>query len=554
MLKERLAPVLERVKPLREKLGKIPKKVFIIAAVAVAIVIAIVIAMSLNRPYEVLFTEMNSDEATAVMAMLDDYGVRDYRLVNGDTILVPKSQESTLKAKLVMAGYPKSGYAYSTYFDNVSALSTESERNRAFLLSVQDRLGAVVREFDGVRDAVVTITQGEDRRYVLDSSNVVGATASVAVTMQDGQTLTKAQVEGIKALVSHSVQGLEISSVTVIDTKTGNTYSGTANETADSEASALKLRLEEEQENKVRTEILNVLVPIFGEGNVRVGVNCVVELSNSVVDDVEYHLPDWADEGQTNGAGIIGSRVYEYYVGTDDETLPGGTVGTTTNADLPTVVEREPDPEDVENRISGGGQLDYKHSTTTTHTIRTAGYVTDCTVAITINSAAVSGPLDTASIRNHAAAASGIVATEENRGDMTADQFLDSKINILAMDFYAIDDGSGNGNGALNVPYWALYAAIAGIVLFLILLILLLLIRRKKRAKQKAQEEEQNEVAELLAYAGMPSAETPSADVMSLQTEKSMELRQNIRKFAEDNPELAAQLVRNWLRGDEEDG
>lgn len=35
---------------------------------------------------------------------------------------------------------------------------------------------------------------------------------------------------------------------------------------------------------------------------------------------------------------------------------------------------------------------------------------------------------------------------------------------------------------------------------------------------------------------------------MNLQTEKSMELRKDVRKFAEDNPEIAAQMVKSWLR------
>ena len=36
---------------------------------------------------------------------------------------------------------------------------------------------------------------------------------------------------------------------------------------------------------------------------------------------------------------------------------------------------------------------------------------------------------------------------------------------------------------------------------------------------------------------------------MALQTEKSMELRKEVRQFASDNPELAAQLIRSWMRG-----
>ena len=35
---------------------------------------------------------------------------------------------------------------------------------------------------------------------------------------------------------------------------------------------------------------------------------------------------------------------------------------------------------------------------------------------------------------------------------------------------------------------------------------------------------------------------------MEMSTEKSMELRKDVRKFAEENPEIAAQMVKSWLR------
>ena len=63
----------------------------------------------------------------------------------------------------------------------------------------------------------------------------------------------------------------------------------------------------------------------------------------------------------------------------------------------------------------------------------------------------------------------------------------------------------------------------------------------------------------LLASAGLmpergPNGETEGADVMDIQIERNMELRKEIRKFAEENPEIAAQVVRNWLRGGDSDG
>ena len=38
---------------------------------------------------------------------------------------------------------------------------------------------------------------------------------------------------------------------------------------------------------------------------------------------------------------------------------------------------------------------------------------------------------------------------------------------------------------------------------------------------------------------------------MEVNTEKSMELRKTVRQFAQNNPEIAAQMVKAWLKGEE---
>ena len=39
---------------------------------------------------------------------------------------------------------------------------------------------------------------------------------------------------------------------------------------------------------------------------------------------------------------------------------------------------------------------------------------------------------------------------------------------------------------------------------------------------------------------------------MEINTEKSMELRKTVRQFAQNNPEIAAQMVKAWLRGEDD--
>jgi flagellar M-ring protein FliF len=91
------------------------------------------------------------------------------------------------------------------------------------------------------------------------------------------------------------------------------------------------------------------------------------------------------------------------------------------------------------------------------------------------------------------------------------------------------------------------------------------------KSKKKKREAEAQAAAEAAAMAGVPltpdevlaaqaDGEVPvgeidaGADVMTLQSERGMELRKSIRKFVDENPELAAQMVRIWLRGGEELG
>ena len=41
---------------------------------------------------------------------------------------------------------------------------------------------------------------------------------------------------------------------------------------------------------------------------------------------------------------------------------------------------------------------------------------------------------------------------------------------------------------------------------------------------------------------------------MDIHTEHSMELRKDVGSFAENNPEIAALMVKNWLKEDDANG
>ena len=161
-----------------------------------------------------------------------------------------------------------------------------------------------------------------------------------------------------------------------------------------------------------------------------------------------------------------------------------------------------------------------------------SGTVSDVMVSVTINQAAADGT-DAAALYPHVARAAGIA---------TADQR--DKISVLISPFYQADEPVLPVPE--GIPAWVIYAAAGGGVLFLVLLLVILLLGRRRRKRRKELE-----AAGLAAVAQTETAPlTPQegADIMNLQTEKSMELRKDVRKFAEDNPEIAAQMVKSWLR------
>ncbi|MCM1148796.1 MAG: hypothetical protein NC319_01740 [Butyricicoccus sp.] len=550
--KEKLKGALDKVKT---SVGKISKKIWIILAAAVVLVVAGIIVFSETQPYSTLITGASAEETATVMSWLDSQGYTDYQVEGTGTILVPDSKVANLKARLLQEQYATSNARFSAYFGQISPLSTQSEREKTWLTALMEDLSNTISSFEGVQEAVVNIDLGEDRTYVLDSSNVLDATAGVKLTMREGQILSDTQANAIRNYLAHCVAGLSIDNVFITDTW-GNSYNSFGTVSYGKDSSALKLQLEQQWSNIIRTHIMQLLVPMYGEENVTCAVNCIVEVGESTIEDYEVRLPENAVWSSSGGAGIIGQRVYSYGLIASDDALAQGLVGTADNSELPQYVEQEPGEDDYDGREEGSGSLDYDNSKTKTYTVRTAGYITDCTVSVVINST-TAGIVDEDTVRSLVSTAAGITAVASE--EMSGAEYLASKITVVGQPFYERpedapnpDDNPDIGMTFDKLPLWVIIAA-AGTLLLIIILTVVLLLLRKKRRKKKA--EEQKEVEKLLDSILSPNPGEPVApNVMDIHTERSMELRQGIREYVDENMEVAALLVKAWLKEDDDNG
>lgn len=559
MNKEKLQGYFEQVKT---ALGKISKKIWIIIGVTVA-ALAIGIVIFLNtRPYATLIAGATNEEAGAVLSWLQEQGITNYRMEGTGTILVPEGQAASLKARLLVDQYSQANATPTGYFEQVSALSTQADRNRAWLMELQSRMEQTICQFPEVRSATVTINLGEDRGFVLDSNNVVEASAGVLLTMQRGKVLTDAQANAIRNYVAYSVAGLKVESVSLEDTE-GNDYSGQSTGVGTAAASsALKLQLERQIRADFEKQILQALTPIYGENNVSVAVTVEVELGDKTINDYKVTLPPFAEDGSTEGRGIPGKQFYTYQFLTPDEGAVGGLVGTPSNSELPTYVDPGDAQAELQSILEERHETEYDNSKTQTQMVITAGTLTKVTATVGIDAKDCPNA-DLDAILRGSATAIGLVAPLELENGMTEQQYLSRYITVIHDEFNepVVPEPEPSGWEALGIPLWVVIAAGAGLLVFAIVLTIILLLRGKKRKKQEA---EQRAVEELLAVA-MPqqtedgvqldeNGEPVGADVMDLHTERSMELRQSIRDYVDENMEVAALLIKSWLKEDGDNG
>ena len=176
---------LDRMKDFFKNLSGRTKKIIAIT-VSGLLILSAALAMALNNTdYAVLFSGVNEEEAKEVMAKLQDMEV-PYQYNQQGSVLVPKDSVDKTRGMLAVDGYPKSGFSYDVFTEHAGMMSTESEKETYKLYQLQERIGSTIRTLDGVKSAVVTISQAKDSKYILNTDNAKGASAYVVVHMYDG--------------------------------------------------------------------------------------------------------------------------------------------------------------------------------------------------------------------------------------------------------------------------------------------------------------------------------------------------------------------------------
>lgn len=520
---------------IKEFLGKLSSKSKKLICVGLFLIVAFSVGAALilnNKPYETLFTGLNDQEASEIITKLQSEGV-EYKYEAGGSILVPKERAESLKVKFVLEGYPKSGFTYDEFKNNVDIMSTDSEKKTYELFDLQNRIASTIRLFEGVKDAKVTIVLGNDQKYVLDSSNKADSSASVVVVMNDGGSPTPEQVKGIQRLVAKSIPQLnKIENVVVLD---GNGVDVTVDEdTSQAGANKAKLDLEKKIEDEIKAKVSNVLNPIYGAENIRVSVKSTVDMNKKVRETLNY-LPG----NEPDNLGIPSDTKQQQELIRNGEDV-GGIPGVDPNADINTYANVTPNGN--ETYIRNQNDINYLVDQIKEQSQIDAGTLTDLTISVAINSNDL-GSVTQNDLKTLIAKAAGIATVDQN-----------DKIAVVNVPFYNqpqpdLPQPTDNNNNNL-----ILIAAIAAVVLLVLAAIIIILVVRRKKKKNKKAAKPPVPVRNNIDDYEPPVEPAIDTGMVDIGNERALQLREDIREFSDKNPEIAAQLIKTWLRGGDADG
>lgn len=598
-LKRYIDPIVSFWKKLTKK-----KKVIILSSFAGVILVAVIIEIILSRPsYTVLYPNLSGDEVTDVCNQLKSMNV-DYK-VNGSTISIPKDKENTTRMELANEGYPKSSLNYDFFTGNVNAMTTDSERKIIEKYQLNQRLESVVKTFDSIQNANVTINIPDGNAYAWDSSSSSssGSSASVTVTLANGKTLSASQVNGIKQLVSKSVPNLSTDNVAVIDTATGNELSGDSDssETAVN-ISEFKRTIEKEYEDDVAANALKVLKPVFGDGNVQVTAKSVMDVDKKVSEILTY-IPS------TDNKGVVSQST------SDQETEKGtGSTGTASavGAQSNTETSSNSDTATSYSGVTVNGDTIYTKDQQTYNYLVSqtkeqiqgdAANLKDMTISVVVNQETMDDT-QKAEISKLVAYAAAIDP---------------SKVTVYSSLFAnqsSVNTTTKASSQTPNLLYIAIGAGLIGLLLIAMVILWIVSASRKRKlnrlltqnmamnavkaptaastassvgisqagsAENSAENQPENaadvpadsaDKAKKRSKAAKRSINPDLIDMSNANEEneqtaserkklealheaqqnREKELRQDLQEFASQNPEIVAQLIRSWLRGDDNNG
>ena len=321
---------------LKEFWSKIPQwqKVGSIAFAGVAIAgLLFIIGLSNEKQFGVLFNNLSEKDASAILTRLKEDGT-DYKIENeGATLLVPQRLVYEKRLLFAAEGMPQSGSVGYEIFDKNNIGLTDFVQKINFKRALEGELARTIQSVEEVVSARVHIMLPESSLFVEDEK---AATASIVINLAPGRTLKQSQVDGIANIVAGSVEGLEMSKVTILDSR-GRTLSGYVEKNSLIELTSTQLQLQQKTESYFENKLTSLLAGILGNDKFHVRVTAELNFDkvertvesfdpeSSTIRSQQKDVQDNNDgTGTTAGASKAENMITNYEISKSVETVVAG--------------------------------------------------------------------------------------------------------------------------------------------------------------------------------------------------------------------------------------
>ncbi len=533
----------------------IAKQIMFLVAIAASIAVGAYVFMWSQTPsYQVLFSGMEAQESSEVVAALQQMQV-DYKLdPNSGALLVPAADVQGLRLRLAAEGLPKSSAQGMEILSQSQGFGTSQFIEQArYQRAMEQELARSVSELQNVRSTRVHLAIPKQSVFVRERKP---PTASVVVNLYAGRTLERGHIAAITHMVAASVPNMKSSDVTVVDQR-GNLLSQPERNSSMA-LSDTQLEFTQKLEQLYISRIEDILTPIVGMNGVRAQV--VADVDFTVTEQTqESYNPDLAalrseqvaeDErvgalgpmgvpgaltNQPPGGGVAPEQAVQQNVGEDGEVV------------AETVV-----PGSTSRRSTRNFELDR----TISHSRLAPGSIRKLSVAVLVDEP----------------------VTQDAEGNIVANPMTDAqlaRINTLVMDAVGFNMARGDSLNVVSAPFvspveaeplpaipvwqqpwfWDVGKQILGalVVLFLIFGLIRPAFRDlNKSPDTKKLNNEDVDTERLGADEVLAIGSKDGEDIAKLTTgsERMEQNLTNIRSLVQQDPALVAQVVKNWAASD----
>lgn len=536
----------------------IARQLILVAAVAICISLVVLLFLWVQEPEMRPLGTYETEELIPVLDHLDQQKI-DYKL-EGNTIRVPAKDYSTIKLNLSRAGLNSVTEAGDDILmqDMGFGVSQQLERER-LKLSRERQLAAAIEKIRAVSKARVLLAMPKQSVFVRHNQE---ASATVFLTVRGTTQLGQEEVDSIVDMVASAVPSLKPSRVTVTDQHGRLLSSGSQDPMASQRRK--EYELERKQEQALRDKIDAILIPVLGLGNYTSQVDVTMDFSS--IEETRKRF-----DPATSSTRSEYTR--ENYNNTDYVAGIPGALSNQPPADSAI-------PQDVQDLKNGGvgdkGSLsreatrNFELDTTISHRRGQTGTIARQTVSVAVDYIASTNPetgeitrtpVGDAELEKIRRLLVGGVGYAQNRGDI---------LEVISVPFVTPEEVA-LGDVPIwehqNFNDWVRWLA-ASLVIIVVVLVLIRPAMSKLINPAKDDDSLLGPNGEMLGPDGLPLS--PDDDIGLIGAEldgsnnfgmsssnlnlpdlhKDEDLLKAVRALVANEPDLAAQVVKNWVSND----